>query len=79
MQKMYIDPQGVHGLRKAMRGRRAVRAHMRGTEEGIHIEFSDGRSSYLCKDPRVPMESFMAAAMQWARRHGATALEIELS
>jgi len=76
---MYIDPQGVHGLRKAMCSRRTVRAHMRGTDEGIHIEFSDGRSSFLRKDPRVSMESFMAAAMQWTRRHGATALEIELS
>ena len=75
---MTIDPRGSHGLRNAMRNASITKARIKQTEDGVCIEFSDGRSVSMIKEPRVSTNSFMAAAVQWARRHGANSIEIEL-
>jgi hypothetical protein len=74
---MSIDPRGPHGLRNAIR-MNATRARIKQTDEGAQIDFSDGRTTSLVKEPHVSSESFMAAAVQWTRRRGIVAIEIEI-
>lgn len=75
---MQIDPQGPFGLRKALRRLNSTRARIKTTEVGAEIEFSDGRSANLVKEAHVSSESFVAAAVQWARRRGVVSIEIEI-
>ncbi len=72
-----INPRGSHGLRSVLTNVEAVEATIRKTEKGVAIELSDGRSADLTRDPRTSSSSFIAAAVQWARRHGATSLKID--
>ena len=74
---MYIDPRGSHGLRNAMSRAAVIKAHIRQTDDGAQIEFSDGRSVDLVRESQVSVTQFMAAAMQWARRRGAVTVEVE--
>jgi hypothetical protein len=74
---MSIDPRGPHGLRNALR-MNSTRARIKQTDEGAQIDFSDGRTTSLVKEPHVSSESFMAAAVQWTRRRGIVAIEIEI-
>jgi hypothetical protein len=74
---MSIDPRGPHGLRNALRVN-SIRARIKQTDEGAQIDFSDGRTTSLVKEPHVSSESFMAAAVQWTRRRGIVAIEIEI-
>jgi hypothetical protein len=75
---MSIDPRGPHGLRSALRGVNSTRARIKQTDEGAQIDFSDGRTTSLVKEPHVSSESFMAAAVQWTRRRGIASIEIEI-
>ena len=75
---MSIDPRGSHGLREAMWRGDGLKAYIRIGDAGVSIEFSDGRKADLPKEARVSSSSLMAAAVQWARRHGATSIEVEL-
>jgi hypothetical protein len=75
---MRIDPRGSHGLRHAIRGANSTRARITKTDQGAQIEFSDGRLTSLVKEPHVPADSFMAAAVQWIRRRGVVSIDIEI-
>jgi len=75
---MSIDPRGPHGLRNAIRDLSSTRARIKQTDEGAQIDFSDGRSTSLVKEPHVSSESFIAAAVQWTRRRGIRSIDIEI-
>ena len=75
---MSIDPRGTHWLRKVSWREEPLKAHLRKTDAGVRIEFSDGRGTNLNKDPLVSMSTFVAAAVQWARRHGAVIIEVDI-
>jgi hypothetical protein len=76
---MCIDPQGPHGLRQTIRSLNSTRARITKTAEGARIDFSDGRSTNLVKEPHVSPDTFIAAAVQWTRRRGVVSIEIEIS
>lgn len=78
MRTMSIDPRGPHGLRNAIRNLNSTRARIKQTDEGAQIDFSDGRTTSLVKEPHVSAENFIAAAVQWTRRRGIAAIEIEI-
>lgn len=78
-QTMRIDPSGWHGLRKATARATALQARITATGEYIHIDFSDGRKVRFGRDRQVSSSSLVAAAMQWARRHGAGSIELEIA
>jgi hypothetical protein len=73
-----IDPRGPYGLRNAIRTLNSTRARIKQTDQGAQIDFSDGRSTDLVREPHVSSESFIAAAVQWARRRGIVSIEIEI-
>jgi len=76
---MHIDPRGPHGLRTAIRSSSpTTRARIKQTDGGAQIDFSDGRSTTLVKEPHVSSDTFIAAAVQWTRRRGVVAIEIEI-
>lgn len=77
MRTMYINPNRRHRLRAAMIDTKPVEAEIRRTDDGARIRFSDGRIVWLDKDPHVSETGFMAAIMQWVRRHGAKSVTIE--
>ena len=68
-------------LREAITGKaqvtRTLNAAIRKTDTGVRIKFSDGRLSWLHKDPSVSEADFLAAVAQWARRHGAQTVNLE--
>lgn len=64
-------------LRAAMCATSRVGARIRSTVDGAEIELSDGSRVLLFREPHVSPEAFMAAVVQWARRRGATSIEIE--
>lgn len=78
MRTMLIDPRGQYGLRKTIRTLNSTRARIKQTDEGAQVEFSDGRSTSLVREPHVSSETFIAAAVQWTRRRGIVSIEIEL-
>jgi len=78
MRTMNIDPQGPHGLRTTIRQLNSRRARIKQTAEGAQVDFSDGRSASLVKEAHVSSDSFIAAAVQWTRRRGVVAIEIEI-
>jgi len=75
---MSIDPRGPHGLRNAIRNFSSTRARIKQTDQGAQIDFSDGRTTSLVREPHVSSESFIAAAVQWTRRRGITSIDIEI-
>jgi hypothetical protein len=75
---MSIDPRGPHGLRNAIRNLSSTRARIKQTDRGAQIDFSDGRTTSLVREPHVSSESFMAAAVQWTRRRGIASIDIEI-
>lgn len=78
MRTMSIDPRGPHGLRTAIRSLNSTRARIKQTDEGAQVDFSDGRTTSLVREPHVSSEHFIAAAVQWTRRRGIVAIEIEI-
>lgn len=75
---MPINPDRSQGLRRAMWRSVELKAYIRISDEGVDIEFSDGRKTSLPREARVSSNSLTAAAVQWARRHGATSIEVQL-
>jgi hypothetical protein len=74
-----IDPRGPHGLRKTIRSLSSTtRARIKKTAGGAQIDFSDGRSTTFVKEPHMSADSFIAATVQWTRRHGVAAIDIEI-
>lgn len=71
-----IEARGAHRLRNAMRSVGGINAVIRQTESGWIIELSDGRCCAFGRDLCRSEDVLMAAAVQWARRHGATSIEI---
>ncbi len=63
-------------MRRAMRTVAAVNAVIRQTDGGWVIELSDGRSCAFGRELCRSEDTLMAAAVQWARRHGATSIQI---
>ncbi len=63
-------------MRRAMRSAAAVNAVIRPTEAGWIIELSDGRNCAFSRDLCRSEDALMAAAVQWARRHGAGEIHI---
>lgn len=53
-----------------------LKANVRRTHGGVRIKFSDGRLSWLAKQPQVADDTFRTAVEQWIRRHGVGANEI---
>ena len=74
---MFIDPRGPYRLRKAMSQAEPMEATIRRTDDGISICMSDGRNVELATAPSDTWDSCVAAAVQWARRHGATSLTVD--
>ena len=60
----------------AVREAATIRAVIHRTESGLLIELSNGRSCTVSRDAFGPAEDVMEAAMRWARRNGATSIEI---
>lgn len=63
-------------FRNTLRSAASLRAMIHRTEYGLLIELSDGRMCTLSHDAFGPTTNAMNAAMQWARRKGATSVEI---
>lgn len=78
MSYMFIDPRGPHGLRKVLGEARTVEASIHRSETGITVSFGDGRNWDFAREPGTSSSSFVAAAVQWARRHGATAIAVDV-
>jgi hypothetical protein len=68
----HLDGSGTHRLREAMRSGADVNAVIKQTEQGYVIELSDGRRCLFGRDLCGSEDVLMDAAVQWARRHGAT-------
>ena len=74
---MFIDPRGSHRLRNALLQAAPIEATIRRTDDGLSICLSDGRNVELATAPSDTWDSSVAAAVQWARRHGATSLTVD--
>ena len=55
----------------------ALSARIRRTAQGVRVRFSDGRIAWLDRDPNVSESGFLGSVSDWARRHGACAIEVE--
>jgi hypothetical protein len=71
-----IQPGGAQRLRNAMRSVAGLRAVIRQTARGWVIELSDGRRCAFGRELRRSEDELLAAAVQWARRHGAASIDI---
>ena len=69
-------PTGPQRFQNAIRSAAGLSAVIRQTEYGLLIQMSDGRMCSLARELCGPSDSAMSAAMQWARRNGATSVEI---
>ena len=77
MSYMFIDPRGPHGLRKVLSRMQALEANIRRSDKGLTVSFDDGRYWSFTRESGMSSSRFVAAAVQWARRHGATAIAID--
>jgi len=68
--------QRAEKLKQAMRKTHCLDAVIRATEYGVLIELSDGRTCSACYERYRSKEHVVAAAVQWAKRHGAVSVEI---
>lgn len=71
-----MRPEGPQGLRNALRSLPRLSAVVRCEGHGIVIELSDGRVCTLARELCRSKDQTVAAAVQWARRHGAAAVEV---
>jgi hypothetical protein len=71
-----MRPEGPQGLRDIMRSLPRPSAVVRCEGHGIVIELSDGRVCTLPRELCRNTDQALAAAVQWARRHGAAAVEV---
>ena len=78
MSYMAIDPRGPYGLRKVLRGTQTLAASISRSPAGVTVSFEDGRYWDFTREPGISSSRFVAAAVQWARRHGATAIAIDV-
>lgn len=53
-----------------------LRARVRQSAAGARIEFSDGRSAWMLREPHVAESTFLAAVTAWVKLRGAESLEI---
>jgi hypothetical protein len=67
---------GALRLRAAMRSVAAIKAVIKRTDRGWLIELSDGRSCAFGRDLARTDDELLAAAVQWARRHGAASIDV---
>lgn len=72
--RLYSD--GSQRFKDTIRNVARLRAVIRQTEYGLIIEMSDGRMCALSRELCGPAHGAMTAALQWARRNGATSVEI---
>ena len=75
-QNLRLNPTGSQRFRKVFRSAASVSAVIHRTEGGLLIELSNGRVCSLSHDAFGPTTNALTAAMQWARRNGATSVEI---
>ena len=75
-QNLYLHSKGSRRFRSALRSTVGVNAVIHRTESGLLIELSNGRMCSLSHDAFGPRTNALTAAMQWARRNGATSVEI---
>lgn len=75
-QHLYLHSKGAQRFRKALRSPGSVSAVIHRTEGGLLIELSNGRVCSLTQDAFGPTTNALTAAVQWARRNGATSVEI---
>ena len=73
---LYLHSKASQRFRKALRGPAGVSAVIHRTEGGLLIELSNGRVCSLSHDAFGPTTNALTAATQWARRNGATSVEI---
>ena len=69
-------PERAERLKRAMRKACCLSAIIRKTEYGLLIELSDGRVCTVSDERWRSRDGAMTAAVQWARRHGASSVEI---
>jgi uncharacterized membrane protein len=75
---MRIDPRGHYGLHQVISRAKSLRACIKVTATDVRIDLADGRSARFGREHPAAVESVVAAAMQWARRHGASSIDIEM-
>ena len=75
-QNLHPNPTGPQRYRKALRSAASLSAVIHRTEGGLLIELSNGRVCSLADDAFGPTTNALTAAVQWARRNGATSVEI---
>ena len=74
-QHLYVNPNGSERFRRALRNSGAS-AVIHRTEGGLLVELSNGRMCSISHDAFGPATNALTAAVQWARRNGATSVEI---
>lgn len=71
-----IERQLSRWLRARAAAGQPIRAVVRRTPDRILVEMSDGRGFAMQHPPGTGYRSMLSAAVDWARRHGATTIEI---
>jgi len=74
---MHFWSAPVHRLRRALTDSRTLAVHIRRTDRGVRIKFSDGRITWMDKDDRLTESGFVRSVTEWARRMGADSIELE--
>ena len=72
-----IERQLTRWLRARSVAARPIRAVVRCLPDRIVVEMSDGRSVAMERPPGHGHRSMLSAAVDWARRHGATTIQID--
>ena len=75
-QNLRLHTKGSQRFRGALRSAAGLSAVIHRTEDGLLIELSNGRVCSMTRDAFGPTTNAMNAALQWARRNGATSVEI---
>jgi len=75
-QEFHGYPDRAERLKKAMRKACRLSAVITKTEYGLLIELSNGRVCTVSDELWLPKDGAMTAAVQWARRHGASSVKI---
>lgn len=78
LREQYFCPMPGRGLRSALNSIPPLTATIRRTGCGVRIRFSDGRIAWLDRETNVSESGFMGSVSDWARRHGAVTIEIEV-
>ncbi len=75
-QNLRLHAKGSQRFRQVLRSASDVSAVVHRTENGLLIELSNGRVCSMSRDAFGPATNALTAAVQWARRNGATSVEI---